>query len=304
MYTEIVSLSAPDSISPGGIVNVEVMVRNNYAYGIHIYCVGVLNTVSRFIDYKEANLMPYEATVFSGSFIMPGYDSSIGVYIYYEGQDGNLYPDAEASKQISVVGGQVEKWWITVAKGNTLSELEANSTGSHVHGPFRMIISTQGAPSWVLQSGAWLFNALQVPLNAIGVGLTNVQVEGNKIYVYMHGSPFAILPIVGAIGLVLTTLAVIWYCHDLVVQQEITKQLAINLETTKTKQEVTNAIIAEGYPAEVVNTLVKAVWDSGYKPTTDGGIAWETYLRWALIGGGVILGTYLLLPMVVNLRKK
>ncbi len=312
MYTEIVSLSAPDSISPGGTVNVEVMVRNTYTDNLHIYCVGVLNGGVRFIDYQEAWIMPYEAKVFSGSFTMPGEDASIGVYIYYVGVDGNLYPDTEVTKQIAVVGGQVEKWWITVAEGNTLSALEATATDTHIHGPFRVVVTANYAPDWVMQSAAWLYNDLRVPLNAIGVGLVGVRAEGNKIYIDMHGSPFAIIPIILAIKPVLITLAailagvgIVMALSDWKVQQEITKQLAIKLEIAKTTQEVTEAAMAAGFPPEVVATITKAMADLGSTPESDTGkIDWEAYLRWALIGGGVIVGTYLLLPMVVNLRKK
>jgi len=312
-YTDIIQITAPDSVSSGGTVNVEVLIRNNHTDSVHVYCVGVLGTSQRFIDYQDAWLMSNEAKVFSGSFGMPGENVKINIYTYYEGNDGELYPDTSASKIVSVVGGeeQVEKWWITVAEGNTLSELEASATDSHIHGPFRVVVTANYAPDWVMQSAAWLYNDLRPALNAIGVGLVGVRAEGNKIYIDMHGSPFAIIPIILAIKPVLITLAailagvgIVMALSDWKVQQEITKQLAVKLEIAKTTQEVTEAAIAVGFPPEVVATISKAMADLGSTPESGTGkIDWEAYLRWALIGGGVIVGTYFLLPMLVNLKK-
>ena len=306
-YTDIIEITAPDSVSPGGTVNVEVLVRNKYTDNVHIYCVGLLGTSQRFIDYQEAWLMSYEAKVFSGSFVMPSGDDTINIFVYYEGDDGGLHSDTSASKSISVAGGegQVEKWWITVAEGRTLDEIQVSAANAHAHGPFRMIISTNGAPDWVLQSGAWLFNALQGPLNVIGIGLTNVEVKGSQLYVYMHASPAALIPVIIVIGAVLAALGIIMLADHFVVQHEISYQLAVQLDLAKTQAEVATAAIAAGFPPKVVATIAKAMADLGSKPEPDvGKIDWETYLRWALIGGGVILGTYLLLPTIVNLRKR
>lgn len=200
---------------------------------------------------------------------------------------------------ITVPSPVVARYYVTVAEGATLDELKADSEAKHVDGPFRLVVETLSAPDWMLASGAWLFNALKVPLNAVGVSIEEVKVENKNLMVYMHGSPFLILLLAGIAAGALVAIAL--YIVHLKVQQEVTQRLAIELEKTKTKQEVTNAILAEGLPPEVTETLIKAVWESGYTPEEQkAGIDWEKYLKWGLIGGGVILGAAVLIPAIVK----
>jgi len=99
-YTEIVEILAPDEAAAGDTVNVAVGIANRWSGAIHIYCVGVLDSESRFINWQDAWVNPGETHYFNGSFIMPGSDVMINSYSYFEASDGYVYQDDSRSKAV------------------------------------------------------------------------------------------------------------------------------------------------------------------------------------------------------------
>jgi hypothetical protein len=111
-YTEIVEIVAPSSAVAGSTVNVEVKIKNRYSASVHIYCVGVLDSQTRFIDWQDAWVSPGQTQSFYGSFIMPSQSVTLNIYSYYEAVDGYLYSDDSKSKAVSVteaVAGKISR---------------------------------------------------------------------------------------------------------------------------------------------------------------------------------------------------
>lgn len=185
-----------------------------------------------------------------------------------------------------------ERYWITVAEGNTIEELRADAEGKYIADEFRYVIETRGAPGWLLKGTAWVANQLTAPLNAIGVGLEYIEIKDGTIYIYMHGSPavFSTTGIVLASMACFTIIAV--YCIRLMIQQKLTEQQYHKLKEAEVKADVIDAI--KDLPPEVQDTLL-ALWEAGIEPEKEG-IDWEKYLKWGLVGAGGIAAAYLLLP--------
>lgn len=101
-YTDIVGIVAPGSAVAGERVSVEVRVKNLHSAAVHIYCVAVLDSEQRFIDWQEAWVNPGAVQSYRGSFTMPGRRVTINAYTYYEAADGYLYSDDQASKSVSL----------------------------------------------------------------------------------------------------------------------------------------------------------------------------------------------------------
>ncbi len=101
-YTDIVEVQAPDEAAAGDTVNVAVGIANRWSSAIHIYCVGVLDSEGRFIDWQDAWVNPGETHYFNGSFVMPGSDVTINAYSYFEGDDGYLHLDDSKTKAVKL----------------------------------------------------------------------------------------------------------------------------------------------------------------------------------------------------------
>lgn len=101
-YTEIVDIVAPSSAAAGSTVNVEVKIKNRYSASVHIYCVAVLDSATRFIDWQDAWVSPGITKSFYGSFVMPNKNVTINAYSYYEAVDGYLYFDDSKSKTVTL----------------------------------------------------------------------------------------------------------------------------------------------------------------------------------------------------------
>ena len=101
-YTDIVSITAPGSALAGSRVSVEVRVKNLHSAAVHIYCIAVLDSAQRFIDWQEAWVNPGVTKTFAGSFTMPSSNVTINAYTYYQAADGYVYSDDQASKSVSL----------------------------------------------------------------------------------------------------------------------------------------------------------------------------------------------------------
>ena len=100
-YTEIVEIVAPDKAAAGQVVSVEVKIKNTWTSQVHIYCVAVLDSATRFIDWQDAWVAPGQIQSFYGSFIMPS-NVTINGFSYYEAVDGLIYFDDEKSKVVTL----------------------------------------------------------------------------------------------------------------------------------------------------------------------------------------------------------
>ena len=101
-YTEIVEIVAPDKAAAGSLVSVEVRIKNTWSTNVHIYCVGVLDSQTRFIDWPDAWVSPGQIQSFYGSFAMPSQNVIINAYSYYEAVDGLIYFDDQKSKAVGL----------------------------------------------------------------------------------------------------------------------------------------------------------------------------------------------------------
>lgn len=101
-YTDIVDIVAPASASAGETVPVTIKIKNIWTASVHVYAVGVANTEDRFIDWLSYWIPAGATHSFPGAFVMPDRDVTIHAYSYYEAEDGYLYFDDEADKDVSL----------------------------------------------------------------------------------------------------------------------------------------------------------------------------------------------------------
>lgn len=107
-YTSIVEIQAPSCAAAGSMVNVVVKIRNLYSADIHIYCIGVLDSQGRFIDWQDAWVGAGQTQSFSGSFTMPGQDVTLNIYSYYESAVG-AERDESRSTTVAVYTGSLSR---------------------------------------------------------------------------------------------------------------------------------------------------------------------------------------------------
>lgn len=101
-YTDIVAIYGPAEAAEGETVDITVRVKNIWTGSVHVYCVGVLDSEDRFIDWLDEWIPAGETHDFSGSFVMPNHDVIVNAYTYYEGEDGLLYSDDSESASITL----------------------------------------------------------------------------------------------------------------------------------------------------------------------------------------------------------
>ena len=107
-YTEIVAVDAPSSAVAGSRVDVTIRIKNIWTDYVHVSAIGVYDSEERFIDWLDYWIPPGSTHSFSGSFIMPAKDVTIHAYSWYEGEDGYLYFDDEAERDVRL--GEVVGW--------------------------------------------------------------------------------------------------------------------------------------------------------------------------------------------------
>lgn len=263
---------------------------------------------SQVQDLAE-NFAENEIKWYDYSITMPNRPITVSAetYTVYQGS-WNI----DATDSGSIEPTTEKNWWITIARGDTLEELEADAAGRSIHGKCRLSVRTD-LPGWMLKSSKWFIDVTLLPLSAIGLNLLDVQIKDKTVYAYMVESgdhPIPIAFIIAAIVGGLSLLGIgIWKFSDWQIEQEITEQLATELLITKTKAEADTAMqqynldmVAAGHPElaippEEMASISEAMWESGYRPEKEG-VDWEKYLKWALIGGGAILGVALIVPQI------
>lgn len=305
-YTTI-KIDAPNSAVPEDFVEARVEVFTVEALNLHRLHV--------IIGYEDAEgwekspvtladvYRPFQYQKFDCMFKMRYCKVCLYVYTYYEtlAELGVWHFDNLKEHLISVAEAPPPPppppgYWITVAEGDTIAELQANAVGKYIADEFRYVIKTRGAPSWLLKGAAWIVNQLTAPLNAIGVDLEYVGIKDGTIYIYMHGSPVVFSTtalIIACLGCF--TIIAVW-AYKYMIQQKLTKQQYYKLKEAEVKADVIEAI--KDLPPEVQDTLLQ-LWEAGIEPEEEG-IDWEKYLKWGLIAGGVILGGSVLIPPLVR----
>lgn len=255
--------------------------------------------IERFIDETHF-FASGESKEYTGAFVMPEEDvqiiASTVQWVVEPNIDQTVFRDiALASPIPPPPPPPTTRYWITVAEGDTLEEAEANAQGKYASGSFRAVIKTRGAPDWLLKGAAWIANKLLGPLNGIGVDLESVEVKNSTVYLYMHGSPF-VIPLWAVMTIIIAAAILGIYTIKCFIQMELTKEQYYQWKEAETKAEVIEAI--KDYPPEVQDTLL-GLWEAGVEPGEEG-IDWEKYLKWGLIGGGVIVAGSVLIPALVR----
>ena len=323
--TEIIEVQSITKAPSGYVVPIKVKVRNTHTASLNVMVDGYTNLGHKIefhtgLGNEFVKIAAGGASTLSGSLVMPSSNIKITVRSkHYENGNWNNIGDEESwDIQLDTEPLFPKTNWITIAEGETSEELEASAAGKYIHGNSRTVITfSRWVPSWVLSSGAWLYNRVSNVLASAGIETRDVKVVGKEVHLYTYNNPHLALIVVLAVVGVLSALGIIRFVTQLKIQQEITEQLRINLETIKTKQEAQQALfdhnqwlVDNGYdplPTETTETILKAMWESGYNPKIfdddSDGINWEKYLKYGLIGIGVIAGTAILLPVLIDATR-
>jgi hypothetical protein len=240
-------------------------------------------------------------------------------------EEGPLVPDPDGLNPIYVVANPetlppyiTDGGWITIAQGATLDEIKNTYPNMEIGPNSRFVIEFKsGTPKWILSSTAWIVNASKGPLNAVGVDLTGASIEGNRIFLNMRGTPLHVIlgVLLGLYCLVLISVYVLKY----LAQREITAQHQADQKAAEAKAQADMAQGVEDGIAAITNdpdmtpeqkaAAIQLLLENGFyklpvNPTGTGtGIAWEKYLKYAMIGGGVILGAAVLIPTITKSLK-
>jgi hypothetical protein len=95
-YTKVTITAWPSTSPPNEDVNITVLIQNIYSYGFYANCICIVEG-KRIIDWQRKWIAAGAKQPFYGEFIMPSKDTPVTAYSYYEGPDGTVYYDAEAS---------------------------------------------------------------------------------------------------------------------------------------------------------------------------------------------------------------
>lgn len=102
-YTKILNVDYLKNAVPGTEVTVAVTIQNISTQTLHIYCVGVLNSQTRFIDWVDTYLLPGDSGTLYGSFAMPNMQSQIDIYSFYiDPSSGQTIQDVTFTGTIAV----------------------------------------------------------------------------------------------------------------------------------------------------------------------------------------------------------
>lgn len=309
-FTGIEITSCPSEAALGELVEVEVRTANRSfsPYNKLETVVAVkgkkTGTITRFIDEVDI-IAPGDYKFHSGTFEMFNEDVTVMATVLYWDPfygEGAWRIDATEDKDIGVMAAPPPPppgYWVTVAEGSSIEELQANAAGKYVGDEFRYVIETRGAPDWLLKGAAWITNHLTAPLNAIGVGLEYVGIKDGTIYIYMHGSPavFSTTAIVVACIAAFTIVAV--YCYKYMIQQKLTEEQYYKLKEAEVKADVTEAI--KDLPPEVQDTILE-LWEAGVEPEKEE-VVWLKIAKWGAIGLGVILIVPRILELIPKARR-
>lgn len=198
--------------------------------------------------------------------------------------------------------------WLTIAEGNNFDDLKAKYPETEIpRGYFRMVIKTT-APTSLIKPAKWFIDSMLLPLKAIGVDLVNVEVKGSDIYIYMHASPVAVPTVVYVIAAIAAVVVLARYISKVVIQWGMVYDDYIKYKIAQTKEELIKYlvdILTQRYPNASPDEIARAVqsivagWPSN-EPEKAEERWYEKYIKYALIGGGVILGIAVLTPVIVK----
>lgn len=165
-YTDIISITAPSTATPGETVSITVTIKNTYSSAIGIMVGGALEygvTPWPTINFPTywANVNAGQTKSFTGSFTMPASAVTIHAYSYYYGVDSAWHFDDELTKNVGLAEGAE---WVQLAS-RTLSISPLAETGAWVQ-----LQSMTLSISPLQETGAW------VQLQSINLSL-GVQTE-------------------------------------------------------------------------------------------------------------------------------
>lgn len=302
------SLSCPLEVAAGLPFVVSATVKNYAAAEQPIYTYVYATGDRSGKTWKLIDLYQYfpegtEVTYTSSRVTMPDEPLTVHAYnyIWYQGQ---WVWECHKTKSINALPAEEAVYaWLTIAEGDSLQELETNCAGKELQGQFRIVIETTGCPSWMLKTTKWFIDACLLPLRAVGVQLMNVRIKGTTFYVYMHASPHPAAPVVAAIiaGLVLVGFMT-WMITKAVIQVAQTLSDYYAYKEAHEERDLILYLTEHGWDPAAIQAILDS-WRNGVEPEVEERW-WEKYVKWALIGGGVIIGTAVLVPVVQKVVTK
>jgi hypothetical protein len=101
MYADIVEIVAPGQAAAGGLVNVEVRVKNLATYGIYIAVTGVFDSTQITFTPGYSSVNAGATYSFYGSFTMPSKKVTITAYSWYW-TGSEWYQDDKMTKTVDL----------------------------------------------------------------------------------------------------------------------------------------------------------------------------------------------------------
>ena len=270
---------------------------------------------------------------FARQDIYPDFNIGEGIYAY-EWYSNKLIKTDRIPPELV----RQTRYWLTVARGKTPEELEEQIGPYEAADRWRIVIKTN-LPSTVLTGFFWAMYpfwwAFKQAVTAAGGEVEKLEVVGSKFRIHIHASPMpfaALIPLlkvlIPAIAAVLVAMAI----RDILVQKELTEQAYYAYKTAETYEDVVEYLTSPSYwicqdcgyvsyseidvcpvcgsvnikrdgglgitDPEALELFIDAF--PGSEPEEEGEPWYAKYIKYALIGGGVIISAALIIPEAIR----
>jgi hypothetical protein len=307
-YTDLY-LTAPLKVAEGLSFTVSATVTNPalveqpiYTY---VYAVGDKSGKTwDLIDLYQYFPSGTQVTYTSQTFTMPAESITIHAYNYIWYQD-KWVSECHKTQKVEVLPEEVA-YYLIIAEGKTPEEFKADLEGKEITGKAVLIIDTT-LPESFLKTVYWFnypaFLAAKAQFEAQGGKLEKIEIIGSSIYIFIEASPLEAIVVYLIIAAFVTIagIAITKYIRDMVLGIQATKQQALAAESAKTLEELIKLLLAAGATPEQATEFAK-YWSQGYgiKQVPPEEKWYEKYIKYALIGGGVIAALAIVLPRVIE----
>jgi hypothetical protein len=245
-----------------------------------------------------------QVTYTSQTFTMPAESITIHAYNYIWYQNKWVW-ECHKTQKVEVLPEEVA-YYLVIAEGKTPEEFKADLEGKEITGKAVLIIETT-FPESFLKTVYWFdypaFLAAKAQFEAQGGKLEKIEIIGSSIYIFIEASPLEAVLIYLIIAAVIAIAGAVITKHirDMVLAVQATKQQALAVELAKTEKEVIEMLIHAGATPEQAAEFAK-YWSQGYgvKQVPPEEKWYEKYIKYALIGGGVIAALAIVLPRVIE----
>lgn len=121
-YTTIVDITGPVSASPGDIINISTIIRNDWQSDILLMVEGVTSEGGFLHVVDENNLAPGESRIYQGSFVMPREGAAVAEILvyYFNGLEYSL------DSEIGAITIYPNEWtfWETIVQADSLENFK------------------------------------------------------------------------------------------------------------------------------------------------------------------------------------